>query len=172
MDELYKKLSEVMEENTRLRHEIVDLRSALEAKKQEVNFLKCTGGTEVETVSCLETENRRLKGVDEKENLLDERCGGDEEKLKRLMRNIRDYVTGLLGYKIDFTGNEIACRSLYAFNMEDVFVFRDQNGEMQLVMNDFARAYEREIQTYLTRGKSIPAFLAAVTLDLSSKNTF
>jgi mitotic spindle assembly checkpoint protein MAD1 len=182
MDELYKRFNEVVKENTRLKHQTIDLQSTLEMKEQELNLLKCTSGADayLETIRHLEAENRRLRSMHEKENQLEnsggsveaEECGGSKEELKKLMKNIRNYVTGLVGYRMDFNGDEIVCHSLYAFSKEDAFVFKDQDGEIQLMVNDFACAYEKEIQTYLTRGKSIPAFLAAVTLDLFSKSTF
>ncbi|KAM0671454.1 hypothetical protein CWI42_020870 [Ordospora colligata] len=94
------------------------------------------------------------------------------EELRRYLKTIREYVTGLTGYKMEFRDGEIVFHSLYAFDTEDVFIFRYKSGSMELVNNEFASTWTAEIQNYLIAGKSIPAFLAAVTLDLFNKKTF
>ncbi|KAH9411936.1 putative mitotic checkpoint protein [Ordospora pajunii] len=96
----------------------------------------------------------------------------EPDELRRYLRIIREYVTGLTGYKMEFKDGEIIFHSLYAFNTEDVFIFRYKSGSMELVNNEFAGAWNAEIQNYLITGKSIPAFLAAVTLELFNKKTF
>ena len=73
---------------------------------------------------------------------------------------------------MEFRDGEIVFHSLYAFDIEDVFIFRYKSGSMELVNNEFASTWTAEIQNYLIAGKSIPAFLAAVTLDLFNKKTF
>lgn len=95
-----------------------------------------------------------------------------KDELRQYLKMIREYVTGLTGYKMEFRDGEIIFHSLYAFDGEDVFIFRYRSGNMELVNNEFAGGWTAEIQNYLVAGKSIPAFLAAVTLDLFNKKTF
>ncbi|ADM11085.1 putative MAD domain-containing protein [Encephalitozoon intestinalis ATCC 50506] len=197
MEELYRKFSETLRENTSLRHQIVDLESALSSKEQELLMAKESSGLGqyLRRIESLERENKRLKDMVERAG--QDNCEGEninpnaimsEEKtengthrsetkdpsgeLRQYLKTIREYVTGLTGYKMEFRDGEIIFHSLYAFDSEDVFIFRYKSGNMELVNNDFAASWATEVQNYLIAGKSIPAFLAAVTLELFNKKTF
>lgn len=169
MDELHRKLSEVLKENTLLKHQLVDLQSSLDAKEQELAMTKESVKLDLylKKIETLEQENKELKSTSTsaaKEHSKDE--------LRQYLKMIREYVTGLTGYKMEFRDGEVIFHSLYAFDSEDVFIFRYKSGNMELVNNEFAGTWTNEIQNYLIAGKSIPAFLAAVTLDLFNKKTF
>lgn len=197
MEELYRKFAEILKENTALRHQIVDLQSALASKEQELSMARESSGISqyLKKIESLEQENKRLRdvagkdgnGIYEGENTnpnipgSKERTGGSiqsggekdpNDELRQYFRTIREYVTGLTGYKMEFRDGEIIFHSLYAFDSEDVFIFRYRSGSMELVNNEFAASWASEIQNYLITGKSIPAFLAAVTLELFNKKTF
>lgn len=94
------------------------------------------------------------------------------ESLKTYRRRFTKVVTGLLGYKIELVDEKIMLLSLYAFDRGDVFVFHQQNDNLQLITNDFALTWKNEIQNYLVNGKSLPAFLSCITLELFNKKTF
>ncbi|AFN82558.1 putative MAD domain-containing protein [Encephalitozoon romaleae SJ-2008] len=197
MEELYRKFAETLKENTALRHQIVDLQSALASKEQELSMARESSGIthHLKKIESLEQENKRLRDAADKdghriyegENMnpntpaskerTESIAQASEEKdpnneLRQYLRTIREYVTGLTGYKMEFRDGEIIFHSLYAFDSEDVFIFRYKSGSMELVNNEFAASWASEIQNYLIAGKSIPAFLAAVTLELFNKKTF
>ncbi|KAG5859535.1 mitotic checkpoint protein [Encephalitozoon hellem] len=197
MEELYRKFAETLKENTALRHQIIDLQSALAAKEQELSMARESSGASqyLKKIESLEQENKRLRSIagkddhksHEEENLNPKvsvgrektegsiQAGGERspnDELRQYLRTIREYVTGLTGYKMEFRDGEIVFHSLYAFDSEDVFIFRYKSGSMELVNNEFAASWASEIQNYLIAGKSIPAFLAAVTLELFNKKTF
>lgn len=118
---------------------------------------------------------KRLEVLTEHNNMLKTKISELEAELdsykiycKRLMK----VVTGLLGYKIDLKEDSITLLSLYAFDKEDVFVFKQSNDNLQLVTNDFALGWKNEIENYLVRAKSLPAFLSCITLELFNKKTF
>lgn len=167
MDELYKRLNEILRENTELKHTIVDLQSALRSKEQEVLMLKGSAkSNSAGSVGPDEQENECIR------NSTSAVEAGSRDELRQYLGMIRKYVTGLTGYKMEFRDGEIVFHSLYAFDSEDVFIFRYRSGNMELVNNEFAGSWANEIQNYLISGKSIPAFLAAVTLELFNKKTF
>ncbi|CAD25121.1 hypothetical protein [Encephalitozoon cuniculi GB-M1] len=194
MEELYRKFTETLKENTSLRHQVVDLQSALSEREQELSMAREASGIAqyLKKIELLEQENKRLRDMvegtdaehDGAENISPNvpiNTGktrsrqADETRdleLRQYLRTIREYVTGLTGYKMEFRDGEIIFHSLYAFDSEDVFIFRYKSGSMELVNNEFAATWASEIQNYLITGKSIPAFLAAVTLELFNKKTF
>ncbi|KAF7683437.1 Mitotic spindle assembly checkpoint protein MAD1 [Astathelohania contejeani] len=142
---------------------------------------------ESEKLSKLERENKELRETQEK--LLkkiaelessDIRLGTSEniheptpsDELRNTLRRINEWITGLLGYKIDFGKDTITLHSLYAFDEDDKFVFNRAGDVLELISNEFACEWSEEIHTYLVNGKSIPAFLSAVTLELFNQKTF
>eukprot|EP00866_Antonospora_locustae_P002529 jgi/Antlo1/2529/1040 len=94
------------------------------------------------------------------------------ESLRTYRRRFKKIITGLFGYKVEIDDEKITLLSLYAFDKGDVFVFHQQNDSLQLITNDFALTWKNEIQNYLVSGKSLPAFLSCITLELFNKKTF
>lgn len=94
------------------------------------------------------------------------------ESFKAYRRRFTKVITGLFGYKVELEDEKITLLSLYAFDKGDVFVFHQQNDSLQLITNDFALTWKNEIQNYLVSGKSLPAFLSCITLELFNKKTF
>ncbi|TBT98862.1 putative mitotic checkpoint protein, partial [Hamiltosporidium tvaerminnensis] len=79
----------------------------------------------------------------------------------------------MLGYEITFNENNVILHSSYAFDDEDIFVFEiDDNNSCTLKSNEFVANWKREIDLYLLNGKSVPAFLSAVTLELYNQKTY
>ncbi|KAM0687247.1 Mitotic spindle assembly checkpoint protein MAD1 [Conglomerata obtusa] len=96
----------------------------------------------------------------------------NELKFRDYYIKSKKYVMGLLGYDMNMTDESVELLSLYAFQKEDKFVFQVAEGSVELLSNEFAESYKEEIETYLNKGRSIPGFLAHVTLDLVNKKTF
>lgn len=160
MEELFKKLGDALKENRALKHQIVDLQAEIDMREQELLMVR----ESVQPSPGIETESR--------DKVQDENGAGDTGEMRQYLQTIREYVTGLTGYRMEFHDGEIVFHSLYAFDSDDVFIFRYKSGNMELVNNEFAASWGAEIQSYLVAGKSIPAFLAAVTLELFNRKTF
>jgi mitotic spindle assembly checkpoint protein MAD1 len=96
----------------------------------------------------------------------------DYNNLKEYFIKYKKYITGILGYKIDLKDNKIILSSLYSFDSEDLLIFNINKDNLELVNNTFAGQFSNEIQIYLIKGGSVPAFLSAVTLNLFNQKTF
>jgi mitotic spindle assembly checkpoint protein MAD1 len=96
----------------------------------------------------------------------------DYNNLKEYLIKYKKYITGILGYKIDLKDNKIILSSLYSFDSEDLLIFNINKDNLELVNNTFAGQFSNEIQIYLIKGGSVPAFLSAVTLNLFNQKTF
>ncbi|WUR05173.1 mitotic spindle assembly checkpoint protein MAD1 (MD1L1) [Vairimorpha necatrix] len=96
----------------------------------------------------------------------------DFDNLKDYFIKYKKYITGILGYKIDLKEDKIILSSLYSFDSEDLLIFNINKENIELVNNSFASQFNNEIQIYLVKGGSVPAFLSAVTLNLFNQKTF
>lgn len=175
MDEMYNKINQLLKENNELKRRITELESKLNNRNLEVEnmYLK----SKIEAL-----ENKSIPRTDETDKLklkiieLENKIIEKEEyntTFKSTLKNIRDYATGLLGYKIEFLDNQIILHSMYAFDRDDVFIFqKNSDQKMDLLNNDFANQWHKEVNLHLVKNGSIPAFLASVTLELYNKQTF
>lgn len=170
MEELYKKYIDVLRENNDLKLRITFLEHKLaagiersaEKENEENKFL-------LEKVEQLERE--RIEKAPESQNENE-----DPQKLndhyKAILKDFRYSITGFLGYKIDKKDDQIHFSSLYSFDRNDKFIFQANGKSYEMVNNHFAEGYKKEIDTFVVKGKSVPALMAHVTLDLFSKRTF
>ncbi|EQB60326.1 mitotic spindle assembly checkpoint protein 1 [Vairimorpha apis BRL 01] len=92
--------------------------------------------------------------------------------LQQYFTKYKKYITGILGYKIDMKDDKIVLSSLYSFDSEDLLIFNIKKDNLELVNNEFAGLFKNEINIYLIKGGSVPAFLSAVTLKLFNEKTF
>lgn len=95
-----------------------------------------------------------------------------EDRFRKFFVKNKKYVLGLLGYEMEIMEDRIELLSLYSFHNNDKFVFTIENNTLNLLSNELTETYKSQVQEYLAEGKSIPAFLAYVTLDLRNKKTF
>ncbi|KAK1348269.1 putative mitotic checkpoint protein [Hamiltosporidium tvaerminnensis] len=94
-------------------------------------------------------------------------------ELRTLLAKMYLVTKSMLGYEITFNENNVILHSSYAFDDEDIFVFEiDDNNSCTLKSNEFVANWKREIDLYLLNGKSVPAFLSAVTLELYNQKTY
>lgn len=122
------------------------------------------------------TDNNNLSITD-----LQEQLSNSEKKLARLMeifkqkiKQFREVVFTLLGYQIDMQSDgSIKLRSLYAFHEDDWIEFRrdDLTKGMKLMESSFLIQYSEELERFVRKGNSIPAFLSSVTNSLWDKST-
>lgn len=61
---------------------------------------------------------------------------------------------------------------MYAEQENDILLFQMTANGMELLHTQFAAMLDKEIQAYLSKCHSIPAFLSNITMDLFSKRTF
>jgi len=136
----------------------------------------------------LERENERLRarcellesgglavtGGDQLESLsqaIDE-CKKREEKLldsfRRTSREYREVCYLLTGYRIEVLKDRIyRLSNMYAESEEDKLLFEITSDEtIQLLQTEYSDRLHEYISTYLESSDSVPAFLAAITLDL------
>ncbi|XP_037545734.1 mitotic spindle assembly checkpoint protein MAD1 [Nematolebias whitei] len=96
-----------------------------------------------------------------------------KEVFQKKIQEFRTVCYVLTGYQIDITiENQYRLTSVYAEHMEDSLLFKKgSNGSMQLMETEFSKTLGEMVALHLHHQKSIPAFLAAVTLDLFSRQT-
>ncbi|KAM6972734.1 mitotic spindle assembly checkpoint protein MAD1 [Aplochiton taeniatus] len=96
-----------------------------------------------------------------------------KEVFQRKIQEFRTVCYVLTGYQMDITTeNQYRLTSVYAEHMDDSLLFKkSSNGSMQLMETEFSKTLEEMVALHLHHQKSIPAFLAAVTLDLFSRQT-
>lgn len=160
--------------------ELQRLREENETLKERIRVLEESGGQAMDVTEQVQkrlSEPSCSKEVDEIKAQLTK----EELKNKRLMeafskksQEFREVCYQLTGYKIDFHyTNQYKVTSMYAESRDDFFIFQQgEKNDMQLLSTDFTENLEESIDLYLSKHKSIPAFLSSVTLDLFKTQTF
>ncbi|KAM0675205.1 Mitotic spindle assembly checkpoint protein MAD1 [Gurleya vavrai] len=191
MESLFQKYKEALTENENLSIELQRYKTKASLLQEELNMVSMGQGSRisedlVNENTILTNRNKmlenRLKELEEQKNTenyeshrireLEDVMKENEKKFREFYVKTKKYVMGLLGYDINFTENTVELLSLYAFQKENKFVFQVSEESVELLSNEFVEGYKEEIDVYLNKGKSIPAFLAEVTLDLMNKKTF
>ncbi|XP_022703544.1 mitotic spindle assembly checkpoint protein MAD1-like [Varroa jacobsoni] len=95
---------------------------------------------------------------------------------KKTSREFRQAVYCLTGYRIDMkssaNGNACVLRHMYAESADDLLEFEiGANGFLHLLSNDYSLRLNSLTSDYLEKMDSIPAFLAALTLQLFNSQT-
>jgi mitotic spindle assembly checkpoint protein MAD1 len=97
-----------------------------------------------------------------------------EKAFQAKAKKFRNTVYSLLGYRIDLKPENL-CRltSIYAENDDDYLVFEVTDGGRHLEMKEtpFSAGLSELVETYLRKHNTVPAFLAALTLDLVRNHT-
>ncbi|EJW03764.1 hypothetical protein EDEG_01959 [Edhazardia aedis USNM 41457] len=191
MDDLFAKYKAVLQENEKLQIELQRQIAKARLLEEELNYVKSQQQTTTnnenfnaiqnlsknkkqiienfDEIEMLEDDN--LREAKEEINMLKDEMKQKEMLFKEHLIKVNKFTLGLLGYKMDISDGQVELLSLYAFDSGDKFVFVENNGSIDMLSNDFAETYEREITEYMVNGKSVPAFLAAVTIDLWNKKT-
>jgi len=100
-----------------------------------------------------------------------------EEKIldsfRRTSRDYRKAIYLLTGYRIEaLKGNIYRLTSVFAEGNEDKLLFEiSPFGALKLLKNEFSRQFSEFVVTYLENADSVPAFLAAINLDLFKSTT-
>ncbi|CAG0921385.1 unnamed protein product [Notodromas monacha] len=115
-------------------------------------------------------EIRDLKLALKRSETMSERL---RKEWKATSQEFRELVYQFSGYKLDKIGpDNFKLTSMYADSPEDFFLLRrTSDGLIEMLDSDFCGANKTSFECYLTKRRSIPAFLAAVTLDLNSRET-
>jgi len=127
----------------------------------------------------------RIKVLQEENELLKQQAKDNEVANKRLMgifkektREFRETVYQLFGWRVDYTEQRslkwYTLKSMYAEKDSDELVFqkKPKSDALELMANDFSCTLDVEVQAFLTRCHSIPAFISNITLSLFDKQTF
>lgn len=96
----------------------------------------------------------------------------EAEKYKRRLTNAIDRLGNIFGYEVELRDQKILLRSIYAFDEEDVFILQISERTIGVESNSYLKKFEKEKMIYLDKGRSISAFLSAVTLSLFEQKTF
>ncbi|XP_056018923.1 mitotic spindle assembly checkpoint protein MAD1-like isoform X2 [Ostrea edulis] len=158
-------LTKLREENIRLKKRVEVLE---ESKGQTVDVTFEVDQKMSEASSSKEVEE--MKKMLETEELKNKRL---LEVFKKTSKDLREVCYLLMGYKIDIPcTNKYKITSMFAASPEDFFMFEQSpSGEVQFLASDFAETLQDHIETYISKGNSIPAFLSAVTLELFNQQT-
>lgn len=146
MDELFQKYKDVIIKNEQLIIENQKLLTANTLLTEELKLLK---------------SNQPIASDQEQERIF-----------KNHLIQIKKYTRGLLGYDMEIKEDTVELLSLYAFDKSDKIVFQINGKNMNLMGNEFIDEYKEVVDMYLVKGKSIPAFISTITLDLVNKKTF
>lgn len=117
-------------------------------------------------------ENKKLKEENLELRSKLEDVNPDKDKLVKQLDEYRRIASVFFGYQLAVDSEYIQLTSIYSYDESDAFVFKRSEGSVSLLNNDFANSFTSEIQQYMDNGKSIPALLAAVTLNLFNQKTF
>ncbi|KAI5191323.1 hypothetical protein NEMIN01_1482 [Nematocida minor] len=96
----------------------------------------------------------------------------EAEQYKKRLTNAIKTLGNIFGYEVELRAKNILLRSIYAFDEEDVFVLQISERGISVEANSYLKKFEKEKAIYLDQGRSIGAFLSAVTLSLFEQNTF
>jgi len=104
--------------------------------------------------------------------------GKHAQRLKELfaaqVRTFREFIGAALGFQITETRlHEYHLLSVYAERKQDEIVLLFDNGKLQLVETEFAlrQRNNEAVWVWLSRNKSVPGFLAQLTLQLLESTT-
>lgn len=96
----------------------------------------------------------------------------EAEKYKKRLSNAIQTLGNIFGYEVELREQKIILRSVYAFDEDDVFILQISEKGVGVEANGYLKKFEKEKKIYLDTGRSIGAFLSAVTLSLFEQNTF
>ncbi|KAK3267096.1 hypothetical protein CYMTET_24327 [Cymbomonas tetramitiformis] len=100
---------------------------------------------------------------------------------KEQITNFREACFRLFGYKVDMQTEQgkgkvplVAITSMFAVSNNEQLIFKlTQGGSMELQPNAYSMQPEmqKQVDTFVTKFRSIPAFIANLTMELFNKNT-
>ncbi|KAI5188688.1 hypothetical protein NECID01_0301 [Nematocida sp. AWRm77] len=93
-------------------------------------------------------------------------------KYKNRINNMIKTLGSIFGYQVSVQDNKIVLLSLYAFSEEDRIVLVVDGQSITVEENEFVKRFKNEKHMYLENGRSLGAFLSAVTLSLFDQKTF
>lgn len=174
--------------NGDLPHQVIHLSDnpfSMEVEKEELEFQRLSKENEElkARLSFLES------GCDANVTILIDEAVKNAQRIKQLEQVIADYksredkITSslsktavefreacycLIGYRVDALKDNIyRLTHRFSAQQEDKLLFQvKRDGSIVVMKNDYAKRYNRYINLYIEEGDSIPAFLAAITLDL------
>ena len=95
-----------------------------------------------------------------------------KEVFQKKINEFRKSVYLLFGFRVDvIESNQFRLSSLYAEAPSDYLLFESDGNGMKLLSSEFACTVDEKLMRYLTQFRSIPGFLASLTLDLFNKQT-
>ncbi|GFS85552.1 mitotic spindle assembly checkpoint protein MAD1 [Nephila pilipes] len=120
------------------------------------------------------------EGADSTLQSLKEQLAASERKVRFILENarlksteFREAVYRLLGYRIDVPMAETYKLShVYADSRDDYLLFKINSEGVQLVETEYSKQVSERMEMYLHQHDSFPAFLASLTMDLFSQQTF
>eukprot|EP00026_Physarum_polycephalum_P012829 Phypoly_transcript_13166.p1 GENE.Phypoly_transcript_13166~~Phypoly_transcript_13166.p1 ORF type:complete len:167 (+),score=27.65 Phypoly_transcript_13166:509-1009(+) len=105
----------------------------------------------------------------------------DSEKMNTRLKSvfktkidgIKDVIAQLLGYRFEISRDQYTLTSTFADHPEtDFLVFRPEGPRMALVETEFSKQWAKDVDVYLNKCKSIPAFLSTLTLEYFNRQTY
>lgn len=152
-DEEKKRMSELQQENMRLKCKLKELEQGHEVSMSEIMMSRQAK----ENLRLLELRNERTKEVMLAKN-----------------KQLRQVCYQLFGYQIEYVAEgQYKLLSDYAESQNDFLLFRigDSQGEMELMESSFSQKLTHLIELHLHQQRCIPVFLCAVTLELFGEQT-
>lgn len=156
MNDLHEKYLAVLKENEELKMRIKILENNLSSNSENK-----------------EKENN----INENKNIYENK-NVNEPDLKNILQNyiktqkiIKKAIQSLLGFEIIIKNKTLIFRSIYAFNEDEFFIFEFENENFKLIENEYLKEFRKEVELYILKGKSLPAFLGFVTLELYGQKT-
>ncbi|GJQ15457.1 hypothetical protein GpartN1_g7248.t1 [Galdieria partita] len=133
-----------------------------------------TSPTDEQSSSCATWNALSLPADKWKEKALDaeKRAQRTRQVAKTKINEFRETCYHLFGWKIHVVGAQYRLSSMYAESGNETLCFgRNELGGVELLETEYCYAIRNEIEQYCARWNSIPALLAAITLENFQKTT-
>ena len=154
-----------------MRHNPVErgLSERIRALEAEISALKSARpGQEAAAAPQVETLRKRVEELSKKESRLK---AAFQERVSLFI----DACYAIFGYRIDMTtsdgGAKFLLRPMHE-EKESLFLsFALSDGKAELVPTEYSETMQREVDTFIGRYKTVPAFTANLTMDIFNKQT-
>ncbi|KAK9907279.1 hypothetical protein WJX75_000576 [Coccomyxa subellipsoidea] len=163
--------------------QISQLQAEAAALRAELAVLKSGASASDPTAPATAVAAAEKTLLERKVSELEKRESRLKEVFKTQVSNFREACFCLFGYRVDMASQATSkggpppttfvLKPQHADDPQAQLLFKmDPNGGMALLPNDFTTKHlPREVETFITRFKSIPAFTANLTMEMFQKQT-
>ncbi|KAL0238045.1 hypothetical protein GEMRC1_012519 [Eukaryota sp. GEM-RC1] len=150
-----------------------------EMRNENLKLREIIDELQVQSASFKPVDSSAVSSLQNSVNDLTQKLSSSELKYERLktvfhqhVRHYREAVTAITGWQVDLSGDLFTVRSLYSEDSNDYFAFESPEESVYLLVEtEVLSKINPDLVSYLQKFRSIPGFLAQVTMDLLNKQT-